>query len=55
MELLRKNFKISEVFFILAGLGMAFSALFLPDYGFNAWLVPKIAYVAGVLFYIFKR
>ena len=55
MELLRKKLKISEALFILAGLGMIFSVFFLQDYGFNAWLVPKIAYVAGVLFYIFKR
>jgi hypothetical protein len=47
--------QLSEVFFLIAGIGMLVSLPWLESGGFFAWILPKAAYVLGVIFLIFKK
>lgn len=55
MKFLQYKLRISEVLFLFAGLGMIASLFFIGDYGFSAWIGPKVAYVLGLLFFIFRK
>ena len=44
--------RISELFFLLAGLGMLISLPFFAQMGFYLWLTTKGAYFLGVIFFI---
>ena len=47
-----KNMRISELFFLLAGIGILISFPFLAGMGLYFWIAAKIAYLLGVIFYV---
>ncbi|MBI4158538.1 MAG: hypothetical protein HY505_02905 [Candidatus Yanofskybacteria bacterium] len=49
------SLKISGILFILAGTGVIFSLFWLDGAGFSVWLLAKILYFVGVVFFIFKK
>jgi membrane protein implicated in regulation of membrane protease activity len=51
----RFRLKISEVLFFLAGAGILVSLPFFTGDGFLVWILAKIAYFTGALFYVIKK
>lgn len=46
--------KVYEIFFLLSGLGILFSLSFIEGSGIWLWLLAKVFYFTGLLFFIFK-
>ena len=47
-----RDTKISEILFACAGVGMLVSLAFVAQIGFTAWIIPKIFYFTGIVFYV---
>lgn len=47
--------RVSEVLFILAGVGILISLPLLGEDGLLIWFLAKIAYFLGVFFYVIKK
>lgn len=47
--------RVSEVLFVLAGIGVLFSLPWLSGDGLIIWFLAKAAYFLGVFFYVIKK
>lgn len=52
MKILGFKLKISEVFFLFSGIAMLVSLPWISGLGFNLWLLAKVAYFMGIIFFV---
>lgn len=49
------HFRISAIFFLLAGVSILLSLSWLDGAGFSIWLLAKAFYFGGIMFFIFRN